>query len=464
LISRFGLAGGIGLTNFKAFGATVPPATNPPANTVAPAVTPTSNIFANTLLTCTTGTWTNTPLSYSYSWYADGNLVQSGSGNTYTPTGQAGKVIYCEVGATNADGTGSANSNSVSVAAIPLNSVLPVITAADPLRTGMTITCSTGTWSGSPSGYTYQWYADGVLIGSATANSYVTIAAHIGKYYTCAVNASNGSGSGTAVTTLPTTRLLFSVTDEPSLIHHWKSTVASSITATGAAVSQWNDIKGTSHVLQATGANQPTLVAEATLGNKNIVRFDGVSDFLRNVTALIYTGDAYTVIALGAARSGGFSAGRLISMTDGATADGAASSQNSAIWYRNGVAQSYRCSVGGTAHASSQPMVYGEFNIFEHLKDAAGFDMAINDIEPLKNMAKVVTVNFQSVAFGGGISGVSSMNGALYSDSDLGEVAVFNKYLTQAERNKIVGAMAWDWHSSLVTKLDAGHPYKSAPP
>jgi hypothetical protein len=196
LISRFGLTGGIGLSNFKAFGATVPPVANPPVNTVAPVVTPSTGVFTNTLLTCSTGSWTNTPLSYSYDWFADGGLVQSGSGNTYTPTGQAGKIINCQVNATNADGTGSfASNNTTAVVGVPVNTVAPAVTGTE--TQGQTLSCTTGTWSNTPSGYTYAWYRGVSAIGS-TANTYVVQAADVGQTLSCKVVASNSAGNSVA--------------------------------------------------------------------------------------------------------------------------------------------------------------------------------------------------------------------------------------------------------------------------
>jgi hypothetical protein len=58
------------------------------------------------------------------------------------------------------------------------------------------------------------------------------------------------------------------------------ATDASSITAVGGAVSQWNDKSGNaSNFTQGTGANQPT-TGSRTINSKNVIDFDGTNDFL----------------------------------------------------------------------------------------------------------------------------------------------------------------------------------------
>lgn len=89
------------------------------------------------------------------------------------------------------------------VAAItPANTILPVITGI--AREGDTGTCSTGSWSYSPSSYTYARYRDGVtLIGGATAAAYTYVTADVGHTVECAVTATNAAGSAT-IRSLPT--------------------------------------------------------------------------------------------------------------------------------------------------------------------------------------------------------------------------------------------------------------------
>lgn len=62
---------------------------------------------------------------------------------------------------------------------------------------GQTLTCSTGSWGGSPSSYTYQWVNS--LTGNVgTGSTYVLQASDVGARMTCIVTAINTYGSATA--------------------------------------------------------------------------------------------------------------------------------------------------------------------------------------------------------------------------------------------------------------------------
>lgn len=78
----------------------------------------------------------------------------------------------------------------------PENTVAPVVTGTQDV--GSLFSCTTGTWTNSPTGYTYQWQRDGVDISGATSSTYTTVTADKGTFLTCDVTASNGAGSNTA--------------------------------------------------------------------------------------------------------------------------------------------------------------------------------------------------------------------------------------------------------------------------
>ena len=81
----------------------------------------------------------------------------------------------------------------------PVNTVAPAITGTTTVTE--TLTCSTGTWSGSPTSYTYQWKDDGVAISGAVASTYVLTASEVGATITCTVTAYNDGGSASATAT-----------------------------------------------------------------------------------------------------------------------------------------------------------------------------------------------------------------------------------------------------------------------
>jgi hypothetical protein len=77
----------------------------------------------------------------------------------------------------------------------PINSVTPALSGT--AQEGQTLTCSTGTWSGTPT-YTYQWKRNGSNIGSATNSTYTLITADVGQSIKCTVTATNALGSSNA--------------------------------------------------------------------------------------------------------------------------------------------------------------------------------------------------------------------------------------------------------------------------
>ena len=78
---------------------------------------------------------------------------------------------------------------------MPVNSVLPAITGTK--TQGQTLTCSSGTWSKSPS-YGYQWLRSGVAIIGATASTRVLSVDDVGALMSCTVKATSNGVSAVA--------------------------------------------------------------------------------------------------------------------------------------------------------------------------------------------------------------------------------------------------------------------------
>jgi hypothetical protein len=84
----------------------------PPVATASPSVS--GNATVGSTLTCSTGSWTNEPTSFVYSWQRDGNPIASASGPTYTITqADVGHYLNCNVTATDDAGSGTAASSNV---------------------------------------------------------------------------------------------------------------------------------------------------------------------------------------------------------------------------------------------------------------------------------------------------------------------------------------------------------------
>lgn len=142
-----------------------------PTNTVAPAIT--GNNRDTQVLTVSTGTWTNSPSSYSYQWKRNGTTNVGTNANTYTcVTADIGYTIKCSVTATNGIGGVAVDSNSTAT-----------ITANTYTATYLVIA------GGGGGGTAF----DG---GGGGAGGYLTTTTAFtpGVLYTCTVGAGGGGG------------------------------------------------------------------------------------------------------------------------------------------------------------------------------------------------------------------------------------------------------------------------------
>jgi hypothetical protein len=87
--------------------------------------------------------------------------------------------------------------DAVGVAHAPAVIDIPYAQAnAKPPIIGTACSVTNGNWTGSPTGYTYQWTRDGTNISAATAATYTLVAADVGGHQIrCVVTATNATGS-----------------------------------------------------------------------------------------------------------------------------------------------------------------------------------------------------------------------------------------------------------------------------
>jgi hypothetical protein len=195
------------------------PTTPAPANTALPTVSGTAT--EGQTLSATNGSWSGSPSSYSYQWQdcngAGANCSNIGGASNSSSyvlgAGDVGDTVRVVVSATNAGGSTQASSavtatiagSSPTPPAAPANTALPAIggTATE----GQTLSASEGTWTGTPSSYSYQWQRCGVGGGScanlsgAVTKTYSLSAADVGSTMRVVVSASNGGGTTTATST-----------------------------------------------------------------------------------------------------------------------------------------------------------------------------------------------------------------------------------------------------------------------
>lgn len=181
-----------------------------PYNTVAPAITGTLRV--GNVQTVSTGTWSGSP-TYTYQWQtsSDGIAwanISGATNNTYTVTYTIANLrLRAQVSATNATDTATATSQVVQGFLAPIATAVPAITGT--VKSGETLTSSSGTWPNTSSGYTYTWQrsSDGgttwTNISGAISSTYALAVGDVGYLIRSEVTVTTNAGSSTAYS-LPT--------------------------------------------------------------------------------------------------------------------------------------------------------------------------------------------------------------------------------------------------------------------
>lgn len=165
-----------------------------PSVTAAPSIGGT--LTPGSTLTCSTGTWSNSPVGYAYEWLRDGTTIAGATSATYVAgAADVGQALSCRVTATNGEGSASSTSSSVTVVSTPTTDTAPTVTGT--VAVGTPLGCDPGTWTGSPT-FTYLWLRDGKTISGATSASYAPVAGDVGHAVSCRVTGTNSAGSAIA--------------------------------------------------------------------------------------------------------------------------------------------------------------------------------------------------------------------------------------------------------------------------
>ena len=173
-----------------------------PAIVSAPVISGTTTL--GSVLTTTDGVWTGNPTpTFTYQWKRGVSNITSATSATYTLVlADSGAAITCVVTATNVLGNNNSTSNIITADNYaPVNTVLPVISGTTTL--GSVLTTTNGTWTNSPSSFTYQWKRNATNVGTNTP-SYTLVLADSGAAITCIVTAINGAGSTPATSNIIT--------------------------------------------------------------------------------------------------------------------------------------------------------------------------------------------------------------------------------------------------------------------
>ena len=179
--------------------------TAPPANTLAPVISGIPPYAVGSTLTINSppGTWNGfPPPTFTYQWYRGTSPISPAqTGSSYiVVAADLGFAITCHVTGTNASGSATAISNSITPTGVPMINTSPVISGNTPV--GSILTTTNGTWYTSSviSGYAYQWYRGASPISGATNITYTTQAADLGFAITSQVTATNATGPSSPAT------------------------------------------------------------------------------------------------------------------------------------------------------------------------------------------------------------------------------------------------------------------------
>jgi len=181
-----------------------------PVNTALPTVSGTPTVGSK--LTATTGSWNQAPTGYAYQWQrsAAGGTgswtnISGATSSTYTLTiADVGSEDRVVVTATNSAGSTGADSAATSVViGTPVSTTAPSVTGT--AQQGSVLTASAGSWSPTPSAYSYQWQRSAAggtgswtNISGATATTYTLTIADVGSEDRVVVTATNSAGSASA--------------------------------------------------------------------------------------------------------------------------------------------------------------------------------------------------------------------------------------------------------------------------
>jgi hypothetical protein len=219
------------VTDDNAFGTSVPSAPTlavtplaAPAATSAPVITG-SPVIDNTL-TASPGSWSGSTGAFSYQWFdcaagsGDCSEIANATAASYTVSPlDSGDQIAVLVTAVNADNE-TATDLSPHTATVTAPSGAPVAQSPPTLSAavaGQPLSATSGAWSGSPTGYAYQWYACSPSLSwceivsglSSQGSTYTPMASDAGNVLEVAVVAANAVGHSVPALSSPSAMISF---------------------------------------------------------------------------------------------------------------------------------------------------------------------------------------------------------------------------------------------------------------
>jgi len=199
-----------------------------------------------------------------YQWQKNGSAIAGATSSTYTTpvTTTADNGAIFKVVITNAAGSATSNSATLTVNAAVVAPTIATQPASQTVTAGQTATFSVAANGTAP--LTYQWKKNGANISGATASSYTTPATSTADNgATFAVVVSNSAGSATSgsatLTVNPATVVAPTITTEPASVTVVAGQTATfTVAANGTAPLTYQWQKNSANISGATGSTYTT--------------------------------------------------------------------------------------------------------------------------------------------------------------------------------------------------------------
>jgi hypothetical protein len=357
------------------------PTPSAPVVDVAPVIF--GDLDVGDTLYCWPGEWLAEPRpSYAYQWYDSTDTPISGAtAFDFTLTSaQAGLSVYCVVTASNGvlpDASEPSNTLGpvASSGTAPANTVAPV--ASGTVRVGESLSCTTGTWTGTPTPtYAYQWRRDGADIGGATSSTYTVVTADMDAEIDCVVTATNGvlpDASEPSNALESVWRDILTILGSDGYL--WVFDPAETGVSAGSPLASVTDITGVQPLEQPTSTNQPTQQAgRAEFSTDDWLSADALSSYFnsgaRSVMVVLQTAISSSAQIVFSATRVGFSSpqwsisaqGRVITTSGGVLYVAATLPASKPVWVVDDAAGSERqidATVVPTGPAGSSALISG---------------------------------------------------------------------------------------------------------
>lgn len=370
--------------------------------------------------------------------------------------------LFAQKGLSQIGSLGVRLSDTVSVAPppaqVPVNTVLPVINYVQPIYWGQVLTCSSGSWTNTPTSYTYTWVIGGGVVQTGPSNSYTVDIADIAETITCEVTATNEEGDSAPAASMPTPAPVFFEPEHLSgMLAFFRPYDPTSVVLVDNKVSQLTNMAAgaTEHLIQATVAAQPS-IGTGLLNGLDVLYAPVNGVWLENLDAPSVDATDYTSFVIAYLNSGGNTSGRAFTLAPATATDG--SSASFIPFVKSGDGTTYNCQAGTGANA--HPVTVSTWHSLTAIRTNTELTSWLDGGDMRSAIPQAPTGTLTRMAMFTNLinGGVGTIKGNGYVFCAL----LYNRILTTVERQRLEG---WGhWKSNLELLLPSDHPYKSARP